>query len=397
MIKEIEIKNFQSHVYSKIQLHPGVNVITGSTDSGKSSVIRASKWLIQNRLKKGIKLYRSHLAGKSEPMSVTMTFSDGTKIERHSSTAMNAYIIHPHEPLKAIRSEVPQEVFTALRMNEINIEEQHDPYFLLDDSPGQVASKFNEVIKLEAMDEVMSMANTDIDTTKKELVKAEQSAKEKLKQIEELDWISEASGRMEDLDFYMKIKTDLETKIPEISSILERINILESDISVCKAVLELDTILTEIEQTNSKILQLEKLLKTIEVLQNDLQQFDVLSEIEENYNELKSKNIKYKLLRSDIENLEGFLFKYSSLKNDLNILKKFDSIEDPLKNLENLQVKILSLKSKIIKLENNLASILESQDRIEYLKDSVLEMEEKLHKIIGQYEICPLCGRQIDD
>ena len=49
MIKEISIKNFQSHKDSHIELSDGVNIIVGASDSGKSSLIRAIKWLATNR------------------------------------------------------------------------------------------------------------------------------------------------------------------------------------------------------------------------------------------------------------------------------------------------------------------------------------------------------------
>ena len=49
MIKEIDIVNFQSHKSTHLDLVPGVNVIVGASDSGKSAIIRALRWLIWNR------------------------------------------------------------------------------------------------------------------------------------------------------------------------------------------------------------------------------------------------------------------------------------------------------------------------------------------------------------
>ena len=40
MIKSITLENIQSHVYSELNLHEGVNVITGDTDAGKSTIIK---------------------------------------------------------------------------------------------------------------------------------------------------------------------------------------------------------------------------------------------------------------------------------------------------------------------------------------------------------------------
>ena len=49
MIKQINIKNFQSHKSTQLKLDPGVNVIVGSSDSGKTAIIRAYLWVVDNR------------------------------------------------------------------------------------------------------------------------------------------------------------------------------------------------------------------------------------------------------------------------------------------------------------------------------------------------------------
>ena len=50
-IKSIELQNFQSHVKTIIEpAGPGfLTVITGPSDSGKTAIIRALKWLLYNQ------------------------------------------------------------------------------------------------------------------------------------------------------------------------------------------------------------------------------------------------------------------------------------------------------------------------------------------------------------
>ena len=47
-LKQITLKNFQSHKDSTIQLDRGLNAIIGPSDSGKSAIIRAIKWVLYN-------------------------------------------------------------------------------------------------------------------------------------------------------------------------------------------------------------------------------------------------------------------------------------------------------------------------------------------------------------
>lgn len=50
-IKSIEIENFQSHKYSKLDFSERLNVIVGPSDNGKSAIIRALKWVLFNEPK----------------------------------------------------------------------------------------------------------------------------------------------------------------------------------------------------------------------------------------------------------------------------------------------------------------------------------------------------------
>ena len=69
MITKIEIKNFQSHKHTVIDFSNGVNVIIGSSDCGKSAIIKAMRWCITNS--PAGNSFRSNFASEKEPTSVT--------------------------------------------------------------------------------------------------------------------------------------------------------------------------------------------------------------------------------------------------------------------------------------------------------------------------------------
>ena len=48
MIKSLELFNFQSHAHTLIEFSDGVNIISGTSDSGKSAILRALRWVIRN-------------------------------------------------------------------------------------------------------------------------------------------------------------------------------------------------------------------------------------------------------------------------------------------------------------------------------------------------------------
>ena len=49
MLSCLSIENFQSHEHSFLEFSKGINVITGSSDSGKTAILRALYWIIWNR------------------------------------------------------------------------------------------------------------------------------------------------------------------------------------------------------------------------------------------------------------------------------------------------------------------------------------------------------------
>ena len=45
MIKSIELTNFESHKHSEFVFSPYINIITGQSNHGKSSIIRGLYWI----------------------------------------------------------------------------------------------------------------------------------------------------------------------------------------------------------------------------------------------------------------------------------------------------------------------------------------------------------------
>lgn len=85
-IKSIEIENFQSHKYSKLDFSENLNVIVGPSDNGKSAIIRALKWVLFNE-PKGTEFIRY---GENF-CRVSIILSDGSKIIRERTKTKNLY------------------------------------------------------------------------------------------------------------------------------------------------------------------------------------------------------------------------------------------------------------------------------------------------------------------
>lgn len=64
MIKQLNIQNFQSHVDTTLEFSDGCNIIVGNSDSGKTAIIRALRWLVFHK-PTGDEM-RSHWGGKTK-------------------------------------------------------------------------------------------------------------------------------------------------------------------------------------------------------------------------------------------------------------------------------------------------------------------------------------------
>jgi DNA repair protein SbcC/Rad50 len=156
MLKSLVIQNFQSHRDTLLELDPGVNLIIGQSDSGKTTIIRALKWLATNR-----PLGDSFVAWGKDSMTVRVTTTDGTVISHSPKTYMllpsgkNASI----QEWSAIGTSVPESVMQALNLSELSWQSQMDSPFLLSASPGEVARTLNEVADLDKIDSTLVNIN----------------------------------------------------------------------------------------------------------------------------------------------------------------------------------------------------------------------------------------------
>lgn len=145
MISSATILNLLSHKKTSIAFSKGFNVIVGPTDSGKSAIIKAIKWLILNRpLGDGL---RSSWGGDTSVEVVV----DGKQVKRLKTDTANSYFVDELR-FNAVKGDVPIEVIKALNLTELNLQTQFDSHFLLSSSSGEVAQYFNRVAHLDKID-----------------------------------------------------------------------------------------------------------------------------------------------------------------------------------------------------------------------------------------------------
>ncbi len=207
-IQKLTIENFQSHKHSELEPAPAgqLTVIVGPSDSGKTAIIRALKWLLYNR-PQGAEFIR---VGASMA-KVSLTITDRRTVTRHRSSTTNRYLIShgdssktPPLTLEGFGNDVPLEIkeITGVRPVLIgdmplalNLAEQLDGPFLGSSISDPVRARvLGKLAGTEEVDYANKQLGTDLYRRNQDLKRAEEEAarlQEQLKQFEHLPRLRE--------------------------------------------------------------------------------------------------------------------------------------------------------------------------------------------------------------
>jgi exonuclease SbcC len=255
----IEVVGFQSHLCTKLELDPGINIITGLEDSGKTALLRAVNWCRTNR---PVGDRFRHNKDSSKETVVALQFADGTSIA-HSKGKENWYgMVHQGKAsdFTKVGNDVPQPVREALRLDEINIQEQFDEPYLIWLTSGELANVFNKLSGMEKFDgwqaavsNGIKVANSSIRSSQAQIAEASTqiSKYEKLPAVEMLvKEIDAADKKIASLSTKFNRLRQLYSDIVEARSKIEAVTASEED---CTRALEL---VAEIRAIHNRMLEL---------------------------------------------------------------------------------------------------------------------------------------------
>jgi chromosome segregation ATPase len=145
----LQLIDFQAHQNFWVKFSPGINTIKGPTDAGKSSVLRALRWLCLNDFP-GDAFIRDG-AKKTQVNLTIRDDSENKNITRVKGAGINLYEFNAQE-FKAFATSVPSPIQNALAVSEINFAGQHDSPFWFSETAGEVSRRLNAVIDLSVID-----------------------------------------------------------------------------------------------------------------------------------------------------------------------------------------------------------------------------------------------------
>jgi len=401
MLEQIEIKKFQCHDNSVINLAPGVNIISGSSDHGKTSVFRAIG-LVKNNSPSGYR-YKPWQAKKKDVTIIGLKFDNG-KVERRRSDTIDEYLIQASncstDPFKAMNRQVPEQISEFLNLNEYNFQSQHDPHFFISKTPGERAKLLNEVSGLEIIDKSTSKINS--------LIKENNSLLEKSKEE-----IKNLGNKKEKIEFVVKadaILTDIEEGVEKENKLTANNNILSN---YCQSIEKLQTVIDDNKEfllikasfdlIQSLINKNEFLTTANEKIIQYVDKITVLANIIDDKKEfLKIKDLTNKL-ESDIDNYKASYLDNEKIKKYCLDLKENEDNVTSVKEwlgVKTLYTSSIQYKARYDELEVKQATLLAYiekaltiDSRAIELDNKVTELKRKKEQYMKKFGICPFCGR----
>lgn len=341
MLTKLTLINFQAHRKTIIELDPLVTTIIGSSDKGKSAIIRALRWLAFNSpsgksfIKWGAKQARVKLE------------VDGHLIKRTRGTD-NTYHLGEEEYKSFGNGNVPEEIEQVLNLSEVNFQAQFDSPFWFSETAGEVSRQLNRIVNLEIIDKTLSQLagnlkkkNSVVEVTKDRLTKAKED-RTSLKFAREMD---SDLRKVEDLETGLKNKAQ---KTAVLQSLL-------SDI-----------------QSHSK--RLDRALDSKETGQIAITVGDL-------WCESRAKRVSLENLLDQIEEKE----------------KKIKIKPPSLTKLERLATAMEEAQSQAEGLEKMIKSIKRHEKSIKTLTNDIEMVSIDIEKEQKDQEVCETCGQAIQN
>lgn len=232
-ITSLELENFQCHARTLLTFSPGLNVIVGPSDQGKTAIIRALRWVLYNE-PRGSDFVRVG----AEHCRVTVTFDDGTRITREKGPRTNRYVIEKdgeRREFNAVTPEVEREVRVAHGMMPLVLDEdreiklhlggQLEAPFLLEE-PGTLRAKaLSQIVGVHIIDAAIRDVLADEGRAAREeadLGRDISSWEEKLAQYHDLPAQEEALTRAEALLARARVERERADRLLELKKSWQR-------------------------------------------------------------------------------------------------------------------------------------------------------------------------------
>ena len=368
-IKSVRIQDFQNHQDTFFELKTGLNLFTGSSDSGKSAISRSFHLVL-------LDYFRKHdVRDGQKNAKITITFQNGDWITRtKGDTNEIEYQVEGQEIVKHSRfsKNIPKDVLDFLGFmpktssGALALANQEEKFFLITLSDEALPKEISRLLGIDDLEEAASLLGSEVNKISGDIkrVAAEiENTKTKLEPYADLD------EKIENLNKFKKLISEyeaLEAEIAEINDLYTEYLKIGKQFTDCK---------NEKEKFESIYEFLSSDIPVLEKQYNDISEGLILNE-----NILKTRE-QYKITKDKYDVF--FEISEGEIGNLISVcVNQYTSLEE-ITNLDSDICEItldIETKNKAVETQNEIISDCNEQIKIleQYLKDN--------------FEVCDICG-----
>jgi len=419
-IQHLVIENFQSHARSELSFGPGLNVIIGPSDNGKSAVLRALRWALYNE-PRGSEFVR---VGARE-CRVTVTMSDGVQVVREllltksGASGRSRYIIRypdrDEQVFEGFGIDVPAEVIKAHGMPQVLLDtdkrvllslgSQLEGPFLLTESGSLRARAIGRLLGVHVVDAAVRSTQKDIRSARMEVSRLEREAERYAEALKPYEDIPQQEARLNQAEELLATVERLTQRLQRLQTLNAQLASTEAEsIRVDSALARLDGLsearehLLSAEETQRRVGRLERLATDLSRVEQESRTYrsrvaalGAIDTVESHAREAAIRQSRLSSLTRVESDLSRRLRELDQLDRAMARLTAIDraseltqSMADKTQRIQQLQAKqaeLADLQSRLAKGE----ALVQEQDRA--LRQALAEYEGVLRRL-GK---CPTC------
>lgn len=426
-ISKVILENFQRHKHSVVEFKNGVNMITGESGKGKTSIERAIRWCLYDE-PKGSQFIR--IGQKS--CKVRVEFDNGTFIERSRTLKSSGkYVICDTDgeikefagfsnrlPIDIANiHQAPKITLSKDKKVSLNFNTQLESPFLLTESPAVKAEVVGKLTNTDVIDMASRECNKDILSIGKEIKTLETKKAQFDKELDKYKNLEEMKLKIMRLEFLDNQKSEVESKLEKLKLISDRLNKIHLKRISCTNIInkkdKIELLKAKSKDLEEKVLELEKLEKVCAKFTSNLERkeatfcniakfksiisnkdklidADTKADELESVNRLRSKLILTRDKKASSLSKMDKSDKLNALKENLLIvLDKIDSFNIIIENNK----KANNIKTKLAKSKELLDK---KKDILRRSNDKFLKLENDFKEKVSEIKICPTCNNEIN-
>ena len=429
----VDIKDFQSLKKAYIELTPGITVITGATNNGKSAIIRAIDSALFNlgddtMVRGGQRYYGIKISNGSHTMLMARD-----NVGKNEKTA---YQFDEGTVQKKVGRGQLEEVSRMFNIREvkmnngtkmkINFWYQNDKPFLMDKTAGQLyeflslSSCDNYARVLKSLGSDVKSINSDINTLTTEINTYKSLINDKKDFLSKNDGFDLVYQEALDVDAMGDLHSNTSTILDDIdtySCSVQRLNGLKSKIDDKLSAINMGSIrslYSDIDSINSKVDEMCELLSYIDDIGSSISRLsDMHRDLHQMIEDSNSSIAEFSLLLGDAEKILSDLNSISVEMVDVDTNAKYvyslnirhkDILSSMCVDIDNISSDIDTLdsfSSEVISCENCLVDVGTARGVLDSYVQMVNDLKTKVSESNAEFEqlkkdigYCPYCRRE---